>query len=551
MNKLIKISSNEGGVFTGTNNRISFNIPDMGVYDLSKSYINLVSSVPITSSTGVVCPVVKMKSDKGTVLDSYFRNSALIKNISFSNQLGTVENVQRSDILSHNLKDYTEDVDAFTSHNYQDLCQPVQTSLARSSIFNELHKEGSSVSKNLLRQPVRVKCSEIMNFWKTKQYSSQRYGSSRLEMELNIDKIDVSQFLSGDDAFGTAFTKQWGQGDAGGSMRYDHFLDIDGGVGEPGVDHLSSKKIQVGFTNLCTPYNRLEDQFCYWVGQQIFIKGTESGGGAKGVNNLATGVVRTITKIDYNRGESDIGQTNSFIKNAITLTLDQALVTADLTAGEKIADLVCIGVPATFGAFQVDYAELVLEQIASPDMVEANKPIQYTSYTTEEFDTIKTQNFQRNFTVEPEAITLYIMSPFKTDDGSGCLDSFQNEFDHYRMRVDNKDVCGRNINLRSNGANRANDPLHTQKQIVSLQNSGKKVKNLLEVSMSVGLPADIEGDYNDRVEGKDKPDKNCRLLIAQVLPRTNQDKQVQLNIDCVAGGGVERLVLFKEVQRMI
>ena len=551
MNKLIKISSNEGGVFTGTNNRISFNIPEMGVYDLSKSYINLVSSVPITSSTGVVCPVVKMKSDKGTVLDSYFRNSALIKNISFSNQLGTVENVQRSDILSHNLKDYTEDVDAFTSHNYQDLCQPVQTSLARSSIFNELHKEGSSVSKNLLRQPVRVKCSEIMNFWKTKQYSSQRYGSSRLEMELNIDKIDVSQFLSGDATFSTAFTKQWGQGDAGGSMRYDHFLDIDGGVGEPGVDHLSSKKIQVGFTNLCTPYNRLEDQFCYWVGQQIFIKGTESGGGAKGVNNLATGVVRTITKIDYNRGESDIGQTNSFIKNAITLTLDQALVTADLTAGEKIADLVCIGVPATFGAFQVDYAELVLEQLASPDMGEANKPIQYTSYTTEEFDTIKTQNFQRNFTVEPEAITLYIMSPFKTDDGSGCLDSFQNEFDHYRMRVDNKDVCGRNINLRSNGANRANDPLHTQKQIVSLQNSGKKVKNLLEVSMSVGLPADIEGDYNDRVEGKDKPDKNCRLLIAQVLPRTNQDKQVQLNIDCVAGGGVERLVLFKEVQRMI
>ena len=58
MNKLIKISSNEGGVFTGTNNRISFNIPDMGVYDLSKSYINLVSSVPITSATGVVCPVI-------------------------------------------------------------------------------------------------------------------------------------------------------------------------------------------------------------------------------------------------------------------------------------------------------------------------------------------------------------------------------------------------------------------------------------------------------------------------------------------------------------
>ena len=76
MNRKIKISSNEGGVFTATNNRISFNIPEGKFYDLSKSYINLVSSIPVASNVGVVQPVISITNEAGsTGLQDYYRNS--------------------------------------------------------------------------------------------------------------------------------------------------------------------------------------------------------------------------------------------------------------------------------------------------------------------------------------------------------------------------------------------------------------------------------------------------------------------------------------------
>ena len=55
MNKIVKISSNEGGILTANNNRVSFNIPDDKYYDLSKSYIQLISSVTPQAGKGVVC----------------------------------------------------------------------------------------------------------------------------------------------------------------------------------------------------------------------------------------------------------------------------------------------------------------------------------------------------------------------------------------------------------------------------------------------------------------------------------------------------------------
>ena len=61
VNKIIKISSNEGGAFTTQNKRVSFDIPqNTGVYDLSKSHIELVCSVSQADNTddNVCIPVI-------------------------------------------------------------------------------------------------------------------------------------------------------------------------------------------------------------------------------------------------------------------------------------------------------------------------------------------------------------------------------------------------------------------------------------------------------------------------------------------------------------
>ena len=136
MNRKIKISSNEGGVFTATNKCISFNIPEGKFYDLSKSYINLVSSIPVASDVGVVQPVISITNEAGsTGLQDYYRNSVLIKNIKFDNEMGNVENIQRSNILSDALVNYQEDDDMVVSHKYQDLVSVFGNSRTLYSIF--------------------------------------------------------------------------------------------------------------------------------------------------------------------------------------------------------------------------------------------------------------------------------------------------------------------------------------------------------------------------------------------------------------------------------
>ena len=546
MNKIVKIASNEGGVFTANNNRVSFNIPDDKYYDLSKSYIQLVSSVPVEAGKGVVITQAKYDFDDGTAHEAQHRNSVLVKNINFSNMMGSVENIQRSDILSAAMAGYSEDDDANQSHEWQDLFKVQPTSQAVDSIFNDLNREGSVTSLNLSRQPVRIKCSDLMNFWKSKQYNSGKYGKGRLEMELNIDKVSPVQLLGGDFTNATAVA-EW----ENGNQKLNNFIDLDGAAAGPvGADGL---KVQIGATTIPHVFNRLEDQGVFCVGQQITIKATETGGGGKGVANLGTGVVRTITAIEYNRGEpagSQVGMQGAYVNNgSITLTLDSSLVTGDLTDGQKLTVIQAVGVAATISPFQVDYAELILEEVANPDTSpEADAPMAYTSYTTEEFDCAETQNFQRVFTCEPEAKTLYITSPyydFAAVD-KNATHSYQSNIDNYRIRIDNKDTSGRAIALRN--ASRTNDPLHIQKQITALNNSGKRLRSLLEDTLRTGYIAGGQ-NYNGRVVDIDA--SQAKLLIGQVLPVTQREKQVQLIINCTAGEGIKRLVLFKEVNRVI
>ncbi len=70
---------------------------------------------------------------------------------------GTVENIQRSDILSAAMSNYQEDDDAVISHEYQDLFKVQPTSQSVNSLFADLNREGSATSLNVRAQPVRIR----------------------------------------------------------------------------------------------------------------------------------------------------------------------------------------------------------------------------------------------------------------------------------------------------------------------------------------------------------------------------------------------------------
>lgn len=555
MNRIVKIPANEGGIFTANNNRVSFNIPDDKYYDLSKSYIQLMASAEPEAGKGIVCSRMMYNFDDGAPHNAYHRNSVLIKNINFSNMAGTVENIQRSDILSSAMANYQEDDDAVISHEYQDLFKVQPTSQSVNSLFADLNREGDVTSRNVRSQPVRIRCSEVMNFWKTKQYNGMKYGKGRLEMELNIDKVKPVQLLGARgldgnaDPAGAAF-------DAGslipwenGTQKLNNFINLTATIGSDGT------KIQIGEGAVPHVFNRLEDQALFWVGQQITIKAVIGAANGKEVTNLDTGVVRTISAIEYNRGElatsnPQVGMNGAYNNNgSVTLLLDSAILTAALSAAETLTGIQCVGVDAVISPFQVDFAELVLEEVAMPDTsAGADAPIAYTSYSTEEFDTALTQNFQRVFTCEPEAKTLYITAPYYNFGNADKIatHSYQADIESYRIRIDNKDTSNRNIELRGTG--RTNDPLHIQKQLTALNNSGKRLRNLLENTQRTGYVAGGQ-NYQGNIISMD--DTNSRLLIGQVLPVTDRQKNVQVNINCQATKGVKRLVLFKEVNKVI
>ena len=581
MNSQIKINSNEGGVFNASNNKVSFTIPEGDHYDLSTSYVNLVMSVPIASEvpknandvgteppTGIYCPDVQFLDDAGTAQNERLENSALLRSCVLScERKGNIERIQRADVVTQNLNNFSYSQDGATSTCYERICQEVPIQGFKSSIFVEQIKEGTDVSRNLLRQPVRIKLSDVMNFCKVQQYSTEKYGRTTIDLELNLDKIAATQYLNSTDP---AWLGDNSLTYAGGNGKLLNAQNLGCGLTLSAATGSDMSTLQIArFTGtaqnnntVIRPFNRLED--CpYWVGQRVLVTGfyganadtsgvdpanrnTAAGGGGAAndynFENIVSAKTRYISEIRYNRGEAGaVGMPGSLGQNgSITLVLDQPLLPGGaLVNGARVYNIRIVGADCVFAAPQCDYAELVIEKIANPDKSQDAGDIQYTTYTTEEFDTNNVVNFQRQFQVEPEALTMYIMQPHNAT--AGTILSRQLFASSYRLRIDNKDTSNREIFLRSiDGKSNGNDPLHIYKQKTALMNSNRVLRDLHEKQKALDIST---GSLSDSFTVD-------VMVIGQVLPVTQNPKQIQVNINCV-GGGINRLLLAKECMRSI
>ena len=580
MNSIVKLNSNEGGIFTGTNNKISFDIPEGGHYDLSTAFINLIMTMPIASETaplatdagstalpplaGVYCPNVKFFDGDGThITNVKYENSALLRSCVMScDKKGSIERIQRADIITQNLNNFSYSQDAATSTLYERIIQEVPLQTFKSSMFVDQIKEGLDVSRNLTRQPVKIKLSDVMNFCKVQQYSTEKYGRTKVELEVNMDKLTAVQYLGPTDPAwvgnnSTAYAQ--GGGNGVNAQNLGRGMVLSATIG-PDMQHIQIAK-QVGalYTNNVNPrpFNNLEDH-PFWVGQRILVGGNYSpnptGGGTSDAKNRGKGATtaydftgaaelktRRIEEIRYNRGDAVTGMPGALNNNgSITLVLNTPLLPGGpLSDNGFLFDITVVGAEAVFGTPQCDYAELVVEKITNPNKALDVGEIQYTTYTTEEFDAQNVTNLQKQFTCEPEAFTLYVMQPF--DGTRGCIVSRQNFASRYRLRIDNKDCSSRLINLRTiGGKSNGNDSLHIYKQKTALMNSNRILTDLHERQISIDVSTGASSD----------PFVTDTFVIGQVLPVTQIPKQVQINIDCV-GGGISRLLLAKEVMRSL
>ena len=591
MNTFVKISSNEGGVFTADNNLVSFDIPEGQYYNLESGYLNLVCSVPVLQDlerssvdagatpfnntggnadaagtalggTGVYIPkITTFRDGYAAEDDNLVPNEAIVKNITMTSQnAGTIEEIKRNDILRTNLKYYTTYRDEAESTNYESLFNGRYGGQPPTSLFTDINREGTVSSRNLLRQPVRIPLKNMLNFCKVQQYNTNKYGRTKLRLELDIQRIKATTLVfdngtDGDLPNGKAPRTVTGALGADlGDQNMFRCIDLTNAIG-PDMRSLMLSADASATTQVVPRRINREEDIPFYVGQKIniaaiyaFNAGANPAEKSRGMTSGKTKLVtRRIIEIKYNRGESDVGLVGALnIPNSVTLVLNEPIDTSadnvtPLETGSSYKAIRVRSAQANLAPFQVDFAEVVLEQLSPQNVQPDNgQPIQYTTFETEEFTSPAQNSFQRMFECPPNCSNLYIMRPENADDGVGCLTSEQGNIEQYRIRVDNKDVSDRAISLRGATVGESSDPLHLQKLSIALQNSNLPVKNLTER----GLNTDSNSAWSVNNHDRNK------LLIGQVLPITNSPKHVQLNIDS-SSDGPQRLALFKEVVKQI
>lgn len=498
MNRFVKIPSREGGKFTQLNNRINFDLEAGSVYDLSQSYLNLYSRVDTTDAVGKEAGgegIYNFKIGHADEIRYAPENITLIKNCRLTSSLkGQVEDIRDVNHLRANLKLYTESKNTQEGHKYSKLGQvdDKQTEM-RENIYREFHKEGKVISREMVA-PVRIPMTEL---FETAAFPLRcdKLGACRVHLELDFDKITTSMVETHQTA------------------DYEKFTQMDDvtyvNAGDLSVLELSSELEQLELSP-------------FFVGCKVAIAYTHPTRGAETK-------YQTVKEIEY---DQETG--------ALTLTLNGDF--DDVPVAGNYTNITAIVQNAGTRSFAIDYAELTVAEMVKPPA--APSMLQYTTWTTEQFNALGAENFQRIFQMEPEAVNMML---FFTD----SILSYKDGLESFRIRIDNEDVTDRDIEV-SNDFNTGLDIGYRRDNVYydllnkTMLNSGLSLKSLNEMVLD---------ERRDRyvsqiILGSNTENKKIVSIMAP-LPQTMREKQVQFNMRTSLNNGINKFNIYKQVIKQI
>tara|TARA_R110001606_G_scaffold86994_3_gene196556 strand:+ start:3122 stop:4606 length:1485 start_codon:yes stop_codon:yes gene_type:complete len=484
LNQIIKLTSNENNI-TATQNRVSFTIPaNSGNYDLSKSYINLNCSV-LSDQTGVQMPQVMINDDSNAADNTKAFNIAIVKNAVMGSAKGSIANIRRVDLLRNTLNYYTLTTDEMASEDYFSLFQSYGPNQQLGSIFRNIYKEGGEQSSNK-QGVVKIPVHQLFNFGKNQNYSSQAFGRTDINLELNLDKLSITNYL------GAASGNSWSRQDR------NMCQSLTATLGANSQTLYSSRS-----------FYKLEDS-PYWVNQQIVVAYTDTASADQTVTKTITDITfRTITP--------------TATQGTIELTLDSPLQAAALTGAQTLTAISCTGVDAVF-SFVMENAELVLEKL--PDGTPSDDVINYTEFVSEVHTVAAQSNFQKQFFVEPQAMNLYVMA-------GGSYVSKKNDISEWRFRLNNEDLTNRKVEYHS--------PLALDRIGMCFNNSNLPFHNANEIYSDT--PTNQIGHTTFPASFADA---NKILLACNPMPMSEEQKMVQVNITSTSAD-ITNLTLYKEL----
>jgi hypothetical protein len=485
MNKEIKFQSNQGGPFTTAQNRVSFNIPASGVYDLSNSYINLnleMNVVENETASGVGIYNMDLGWTHGSSENPKFNNVSLVKNAVLKTGISSVENIRRVDILKQAMLTYKTSFEENTSKSYftsNQLAKPITS--FHSGIYRDFVKEGSVKSKNNNIAPVKIPLGDIWDFcFQAEEFDASRANGASMELELNIDRV-ASIFRDN-----LIYANE--------NIKKFEDINVEGDV--------NTVQTVAKTTSLL--------QSPYYTGQKLKISATHTDGGGSNITDKEV-VIASIAR------DSSTG--------VISLTFEQNW--GNLATGKEYSDITVVAEAPASATVSFNFAEIILVQL--PKSSSDIDVIEYSTFSTEETNGNNIESFQNMYMVEPHADGVVICFPDLVSD----LVSNNKALESYRLRLDNEDLTDRDVFV--------NTPLYYDRISMALSNFRMRLKNIY------GNNGSSKNDWQQTYGEENFDVKVIMAPLPQKDQPFDKMLQVNLNAGLDPGNGIRKLVLFKHL----
>ena len=422
---IVKYSSEQGS-FSATKNNVDIHLPaNTGVYDLSKSYINVNVTLNETAAGDADAVYASsLKFNEGTSDDVVPpTNAVMVKHCDFISQSkGSIERIRHVDALRANLAIYEKD------KSYLKEDKNVFKSAKTEQVFskngaNEIYNLGS-VASRVRPQDIRVDLKDLFGFGVVEQYDTAKFGNTKIHLQCNFDKLDVGGTITAG--------VPWALAVRGTGATYGAFANT--AVNAPGGDEFTITSTAV--------YNCIED-IPFHTNQFLTVTFTNSGGG--GAQNKD----RRISEIAHNADGN------------VELTFATKIDT--VAAGQHLNTISVVQKAATASSVSINKVELVAyrtEDAAGPG------EIQFLSYSTESDSVPAAASLNKQYYLPPNTLNAIVMTP------NSIYSKEANAITKYRFTLNNKATTNRDIEIKSG--------LHYDQLNKSFINMGLKLANLDE-----------------------------------------------------------------------
>lgn len=507
--KVIRITSEQGFASLYLNNQkpsglnlLDFTIPRGMNINMSESYIAINSQIDNDSGYPVNASWY-LDVDNNEKLN--IPTTALIRNASISNDKGQVENCRRIDTLSMGLFGLEDEAEERKS-NMNTFAQyeggrgiKNHTSFLLDCVTDNTAPDGATTnadhtSRNISRD-IKIPLNQLFGVCNSEAYSTDKFGETRIHLETNFVKGTgpglKSRILGGSEDTSLMFDGVNNYGDMA-----DQAAVADGASTNPVVSSGN--------------YGDWQNIMPFFVGQQVVVSRSIAGAGATSIDSV-------ITSIKY---QGDNTATPPTQQSKVTITLNPPVYT-NASGGAQDVTAIKLSAKTTATLSNViNRAELVLTITEeSPD-----EEIVFNTFTTEEDNGNSLTSFSRTYLAEPMANAVMValvnngeIIPNRT-------------YESYRYAVNNEEMTGnRDIVFGS--------PIQYD-----------RLQRCLNRQLGLGLKNAHQKFYKN-TETQANAYASPVSLICETLQETEDNKKVNLEIECVAG--LQNIILYKNMEKTL